>query len=152
MNSTIEKKIQLFIKHMIDFQKNNNIKEQCITNTQYLYDNINHNFSNIKPKANAVICVTNNNNIIGLIVHMVIVIENIIYDPSYEIVSYGNIVYYNNIKTLMNNLPNLPKDKISKTLANFIEFMEIADKINKGNLIYDKEFYNNQADYLEKYL
>lgn len=153
MNLDIEKKIQLFIKYMIEFQKNNNIKGQCITNTQYLYDHINHNFSNIKQKANAVICVTYNNNIITLIVHMVIVIENIIYDPSYEIISLNNVCYYNNINTLISILPNISKEQISKTFKDFVKFIELARKINEGGLLVcDKDFYNNQADYVEKTL
>jgi hypothetical protein len=150
MNSYIEKKIQLFIKYMIEFQKNNNIKGQCITNTQYLYDHINHNFSNIKHKAKAVICVTNNNNIITCIVHMVIIIDNNIYDPSYEIISLNNLSYYDNIKTIISVLPHVSKEMISKTFTGFIKFIELADKINKGGLLVcDKDFYNNQADYVE---
>ena len=149
MNSQIEKTIQLFIKHMIKFQKDNNIKGQCITNTQFLYDCIKRIYPNVKAKA--VICVINNNNIIKCIVHMIIIIDNIIYEPSYEIVSYGNVVYYDNIKTIISNLPSISKDMISKTFNDFIEFIQLANKINEGGLLVcDKDFYNNQADYVEK--
>jgi hypothetical protein len=156
MNSYIENKIQLFIKHMIEYQKNNNIKGQCITNAQYLYDYINHNFPNINPKAKAVVCLGNDNenNITKCICHMVIMIDDIIYDPSYEIISLNDIYYFGNMKSFssyIKKIPLFPEDIYLKTVSNFIEFIKLADKINEGGLLVcDKDFYNNQADYVEK--
>ena len=153
MNSDIEKKIQLFIKHMIEYQKNNNIKGKCVTNAQYLYDHINHNFTNIKCKAKAVVCLGNDNNITKCICHMIIMIDDIIYDPSYEIISLNDIYYFGNMKSFSSYIKKLqpfPEDIYLTTISNFIKFLQYADKINNGELVItDKDFYNNQADYVE---
>jgi hypothetical protein len=156
MNSSIETNIKLFIKFMIEYQKNNNIKDQCVTNAQYLYDHINHNFTNIKPKAKATVCLANDNenDTTKCVCHMVIMIDDIIYDPSYEIISLNDINYFGNMKCLslyISKYQLTSKEVYLKTVSDFIKLSQVADRINNGELlICDKDFYNNQADYVEK--
>ena len=146
-------KLNAVISLMMKYQKINNIKKECITNTQYLYDCINANFSKQKAKAKAVICIGNDceTNDTKVVVHMVVMMDNVIYDPSYEIYSLNGVNYFDNIKTVISSF-SLSKTPVPKdSLRGFIDFIKLADKINNGEmLVCDRQFYNRQADYIEQ--
>ena len=78
--------------------------------------------------------------------------ETLIIDPSYDVHSLRNKYYFDNVKDFNNTFRgslSLPKDIITK----FIRFIKYAEEINNGQLLVcDKEFYNNQADYVEQKL
>ena len=81
--------ISNIILSMREFQKENNVKKQCVTNSQYLYDCIKHNSSktNIKVKAVLVFSSDDDTNI-GVLVtgHLVVVLDDdVLIDPSYDI-------------------------------------------------------------------
>ena len=138
---------------MRDFQKNNNIKKQCITNTQYLYDCIKP-YTNVKAKA---IFVVSTDTEIGISVivegHLVVSNDNAIIEPSYDIFCLKNKIYCDNIKDLMNTCKdkiNLTNMDIKRLVCKHIIFIKFAEQINNGELIIcDKKFYDDQADYIE---
>jgi len=157
----METTLSLIMALMHEYQKTNNVKKECITNTQYLYDCMKANFPASNARAKAVICVKTDekNESNTFIVHMVIMVNERIYDPSYEINSLENVVYHDNIKKLISSFDNIKdiptsaKQVLSNTFTQFIEFTKKEDEINNnGLLICDKKFYNDQADYIEEYL
>lgn len=144
---------------MRNFQKENCIKNQCVTNVQYLYDCIKNNESiniSIKIKPVIVVSICENRCIAG---HLVLSIyednEEIIIDPSYDVFSIKNKYYYDNIKSFTENCCDKSNSEskvfAQNIISTFMKFVKLADQMNNGKfLICDKEFYNNQADYIEK--
>lgn len=146
------------ILSMREYQKENNIKNQCVTNTQYLYDIIKMNsISNVKTKAVYVFS-GNYEEDTAIFVggHLVVELDDeTIIEPSYDIFSLKNKSYFDNIKDLLNIFDNKvelkTKININKLIYDNIQFMKISEQINNGELlISDKEHYNKQADYIEK--
>ena len=137
---------------MREYQKKHNIKKQCVTNCQYLYDTLKANYplNNIKVKAVLGIS-SNDDRTIIYEGHVVVdVDEKFILEPSYEVYSTDNIEYFDNIKQFMNKY-KIPNKHMKHLIKDFIDFTKIADTINNGGLhITDNEYYNNQADYVEE--
>jgi hypothetical protein len=146
------------ILSMREYQQHNNIKKQCVTNTQYLYDTIKMNStSNVAAKAVIVFSSddeTNTTTFVGG--HLVIVLDNETYiDPSYDVFSLKNKSYFDNIKDLIGIFDDTnqlaTKIDVRQIIYQHLEFMNFAEQINNGEcLITDKKFYNQQADYIEK--
>ena len=154
----ITTRISNIILSMREYQKENNITKQCITNSQYLYDIIKMNSSNnVKTKAVFVFSDKNEEDAcIFISGHLVVVLDDdTMIDPSYDIFCLKNTSYFDNIKDLMNIFDDkvLVKTKfdIKKIIRDHIHFMKIAEQINNGDcVITEKEHYNRQADYIEK--
>ena len=137
------------------YQKNNNIKGQCITNSQYLYDYIKQNYPNKKITAKPVIVVCNNDieNYSACIIHMVVYDEETktIYEPSHELDSLPNTYYFDSIHSIRKSVRNLPKKSMLYVIPQFLEFVTLAERINNGDLVIsNKELYDKQADFIEK--
>jgi hypothetical protein len=87
--------------------------------------------------------------------HLVVVLDDeTIIDPSYDIFCLKNISYFDNIKDLMDifydKVELKSKIDMKKLIRDHIHFMKISEKINNGELIItEKEHYNKQADYIE---
>ena len=146
------------ILSMREYQKENNVKNQCVTNAQYLYDTIKINSnSNVKTKA-VLVFSDNTEEDTAIIVsgHLVVLLDDeIIIDPSYDIFCLKNKSYFDNIKDLVNifdsNVELKSKFDIKKLVCQHIHFMKISEQINNGEcIITEKEHYNKQADYIEK--
>lgn len=150
--------ISNIILSMREFQKENNIKKQCVTNVQYLCDTIKMNTrGNVKAKA-VLVFSSDNETETAIFVggHLVVVLDDdTIIDPSYDIFCLKNKSYFDNIKDLVDMFDNKVQLKskidIKKLVCDHIHFMKLADQINNGEfLITEKKFYNEQADYIEK--
>ena len=146
---------------MREYQKMNNIKEMCMTNTQTLYDIIKASFPLVDVKAKAVICCNtmdansddhDRTPILKQTIHLMIIADGIYYEPSYELYSSKDIQYFSSIKNLLEGvIPNdIIKDNIKTTLQSFLRFVKLEEKINSGEFsITDKDYYNNQLDYIQ---
>jgi hypothetical protein len=164
--------ISNIILSMREFQAKNNIKNQCVTNTQYLYDVIRKNTTN-NVKVKAVIVASSNNETNTFFCvggHLVVELsgpdELITIEPSYDVFSLKDKSYFDNIKDFTNMFKDsnnnydydkeqkiIVTDLIEQSIRHFIKFKKLAEQINNGELlICDKEFYNNQADYIETLL
>jgi hypothetical protein len=109
--------IAKIIRSMREFQEKNGIKKQCVTNAQYLYDciKINHSSANVKVKALMVIstddyaetctCVSGH-------LAIILVDDETLIDPSYDVFSLKNKSYFDNIKDLMDSFDD--KDSLKK--------------------------------------
>lgn len=147
------------ILYMREFQEKNNIKKQCITNTQYLYDCIKMNSRNTNVKAKAVLVVSNDDETDTSVFvggHLVVVLDDeLILDPSYDVFSLKNRSYFDNIKDLMDMFSDKhtlkTKVDIKKLIEQHIQFKKYADQINNDEcLVSEKKNYNTQADYVEE--
>ena len=138
------------LKLMHKFQNLNNINKNCITNTKYLYDNLIYNFPELPARAVVVICITG----IRTIMHMVVMVNDTIYDPSYDIFSLKDVKYFNNVKQYLDHItPESRKILGKKIIETFIEFTKYANLINNKKLILvdvDDKYYQTQANYVEK--
>jgi len=154
--------LTMFVSNIIlsmrEYQKKHNIKEQCITNVQYLYDFIKENTtSNVKTKAVLVFSSNKEESFCTFVGgHLVVVLDDtIILDPSYDIFCLKDKSYFYNIKSLVDMFND--KDElnsrfdIKKLINEHIHFTKLSDRINSGELIItDEDHYNKQADYIEK--
>ena len=142
------------INKMYEYQKKNNTTEMCVTNCTFLRDNlIEYGYKSNDVKAKPVIALWANDisKISVCCIHMVIECNGHILDPSYEVHS-EKATYFNTVGLV---LPLLKKHNdystfdIKDLISGFIRFIELAKRINKGELIVtDKEYYNSQADYI----
>ena len=141
------------VLYMREYQKMHNIKKQCVTNCQYLYDNLKANFPLNDIKVKAVIGISSKKDIDTTILyagHVVVVVdEEFIFEPSYEVYSIDNIEYFDNIKKFTNSVSNLNNNSKKHVIKEFIDFKKIADSINNGEALVEKEYYNKQADYVQ---
>jgi hypothetical protein len=147
------------INKMRQYQKENNIKRQCITNTQFLYHLIKDN-SNSKVEVKAVIVYGTNEEEDALVVvegHLVIIIDDdVMIDPSYDVFNIKNNNYcytfkefikvFNDIKILKETLD------VKKMIQTHINFTGYANDINNDIFtITEREHYDKQADFIGKY-
>ena len=139
---------------MYEYQKTHNIVKKCIVNTVYLLDTMRANGHNANAKA---VLATGNlkDNEKYICIHMVIEYNGYIIDPSYEINSTVE-TYVDKLHTILHNYKNtdIYKEGLSpkEVVTGFIDFMNIAKLINKGNTMSDsdnKKYYHSQADYIE---
>lgn len=144
------------INLMLEYQKNNNITKECITNAIYCCDQLNYN--GYKSKVKAVIMTSINNEELSVCGgHLVIDIgNNQLIDASYETNSKPNQNYFDNINNLIAMYPSIKNDKelLSFTIKNFMNFIKIEKDINYYYkcIVSNKEHYNKQANYVEKKL
>jgi hypothetical protein len=156
--------IKSIVNTMVEYQEIHNIKKECVTNVQILYDIIKETDPSLDVKIKAVIVVSHdneNNTHLCVTGHLVLSIddENVI-DPSYEIASLKNSYYFTNIKDYIQSFNNTydKKEQIeifSKGggLANIIQehlkFVNIADGMNNNKFRINKEYYNNICQYIQ---
>lgn len=140
---------------MREYQRDNNIGDKCITNAIYLFDSLKMNGLNVQVKPAIVISTTSETTIHLISGHLVVYKDSMLLEPSYDVYSLENKVYFDTIKDFMSyaiksNL-NLSKESIKKIMDDFIKFLKFSKSINDGELlISDREFYDKQADYVEK--
>ena len=148
------------IVSMREYQKENIITKQCITNAQFIYDIIKFNSTNdVKTKSVIVFSNDKETNSVTLVGgHLVIILDddNDVIDPSYEVFSLKNKLYFDNIDNFMSyfneddKITLKSKLNIKKVISDYLKFIKISEQINNGKfIITNKEFYNKQANYIE---
>jgi hypothetical protein len=140
--------------YMLEYQRKNIIKGKCITNVQYLYDSIKENIKNCNIKIIGVFVTSVHQNIHRLISpHLVLLLDDDIIDPSYEVYSLKNKQYYITFKDLNDttDIIHSTEYNIKEIINSHICITQIADEMNSGKKwITDEEYYINQADYVQK--
>lgn len=162
---SISNLIKSIINTMTEYQKIHNIKGRCITNTQILYDIIRATDPSLDVKIQAVIVIiddTENNIMICNRAHMVLYIgDGNVIDASYEVANQKNSYYFTNIKDFINFcFKNYGKKEtieycdimggIKKITEDFIEFVNLASKMNDNEFCINQEYYNNILDYIQE--
>ena len=145
---------------MREYQAKHNVKGQCMTNAQYLFDIIKIN-TGVKITVKNVIAIGYNpvnDQTVCIGGHLVIVFDNDdeenVIDPSYEVFSLTDKRYYDNVRDFMNDIKSKDrsnlKDDIKECIGKFLRLDPIAERMNNGEfMIADKEYYNKQGDYVE---
>ena len=141
------------ISCMHKFQQERGVKDQCVTNTQFLYDTIKHNYEvDVKARACVVLSQDIKNKELKVIIHLVLTVKDQIIDSSYDVFSLEDKHYYFNIASFSKAIKDitLPFEFQKKYLTIFLKFLDFAKKINEGQLIItDKQHYTDQADFVE---
>ena len=156
----IKKCILNIAEHMRFYQKEHNVKRQCLANVSYLMNTIQMNFPTFYAKAITVLVVYYDKQMDRLcnIIHVVIDIgDSNIIDPSYEVNSIPDTDYCLNFKVFKELYGDriicdkkLLVEDYKKVIKDLIEFDEFSKKINSGEFLFgDKKFYNDQADYID---
>jgi hypothetical protein len=124
-----------FLERIYEYQKINNIKNECVTNAQILYQYINaNNLGDCSCNAVIAVCEINSNHLNICCPHFVVEFNNGIIDPSFEIKILPNNIYYKDYSTFINETFGIgytgeyAKKKYEKM---FIKFQNLAIKINK---------------------
>ena len=141
-------KVMKILYKMHDYQQMKNIKGECITNTQYLYDVVKHN-TNLQVKAIAVFVLYDNRICLG---HIMLEVDGKLIDPSYEYSSLVGAQYCNsyNVAKKLVMAKNGYVDDWKLMLESHLNFRKKAEKINNGGLlIITEKYYHSQADYCE---
>ena len=143
---------------MLDFQKEHNIRNHCVSNSILLRDFLKSRGLNTKVKA--VIsehCVEEEKRMV-LTCHMVVEIEEeTVVDPSYDICRY-NAIYMDNISIVMERLkkrnPNAKEEGLSvrEAVSRFIEFIKDAEEINNSKKYTCNEYMIKQLKYIKNYI
>ena len=163
---------KLVLKYMLEYQKNNNIINNCITNTQYFRDAVvgieGDAVLGMEVKVLPAICISRRSydDFVINTCHLCCVLNGAIIEPSYEIANLGKVYktgYYHTIKDFMNCPFNNIKwrkrhgigFKLSKEqITRFIKFTKYANDMNDNIALLtsdseNKDYYNKQADYVE---
>jgi len=147
--------ISIICKLIREYQKNNNITDQCMTNTQFLYTFIKNNFPNMDVHVKAVICCADiGNDTIKNIIHLMIVVDGQYYEPSYDTYKLQGRKYFTTIKDLLEGfVPNtLIKDNLKEIVSPFMRFVDLEKRMNSGEfLICDAELYDNYIDCMDDF-
>jgi hypothetical protein len=145
------------ILEMREYQRVNNIKQKCITNTQYLYNTAKALGVANSFKAEAVITASydKDNNVTKLFMgHMILSMDGtLLIDPSYEVFSLPQKIYFYTIKELTDFMPLYKKDardgfNLKEIVTTFMRFRIYADAINSGEFVSDKKYYEELDYYL----
>lgn len=146
--------IETVVDSMLEYQKQHNIVEQCVTNVQFLYDTM-KSVTPIAVKAKAVLVYsydaeTDTTVVMGA--HLVLQVDNEhVLEPSYDVDSLKNVVYFDNVKDFISILDFQQKQvcNMKKLIKDHVEFLAIAKQMNTGKfLIIDRQFYREQALYV----
>lgn len=154
----METAISYVVLCMREYQKQNNVKNQCISNAQYLYDFIKVNTTH-DVKTKAVIVYSHNDQEDSTTIicgHLVIVLEDgTIIEPSYDAFNLKNRLYFDDVEDLLNFFDNRSgfesKVDVKKFMCDHVRFVKMSEQINGGKLLVSNgEHYNKQADHIEK--
>jgi hypothetical protein len=140
---------------MREYQKKHDIKDQCLTNTQYAYDCWkNMGVPSVKAKAVIALGEIDDGVLVLVMGHVLLSVDGLYFEPSYRVFSLKNVAYYDSIKDLKDNVSNdlLKQYDLRQILKHHISFVKLAEGINNGELlICDKKYYDDQADYVEDF-
>ena len=155
------------ISLMLNFQKENSIKNCCLQNCQYLYDVLKkHTSLDYKPKIVIVYYCEDVGDTRKHYFHIHSVLTCVINgvekmcDPSFEIFSIEKKEYFKTIKEFSDFIKNHSqnhtlsenqKEEIKLTTKRFLEFIPNEKIImnSKEPLITNPSIYNSQADYIQ---
>ena len=131
---------------MLEYQKKNNIKGKCFTNSLYLKDYLTI-ILQLNVKMKAVIAISKVKFVVNYWIHVVIEVDGKIIDPSYETSQY-NPIY---VDTIVKALPLIGCEVSKKEIIeNFLNFTKIVKEINDNVYErFDNDYYMTQAEYIK---
>ena len=146
----MENKLMQLLKKMNDFQEQNNITEECLTNAQFVYKYIKNNQLGECNVRAVIVVINEKNKKIVCSCHFVIEYDSKIIDPSYEYNKYSNAVYYTNYNKFIETEFNY-QDKIyfgdytkMKYINKFLNLYKLEIEVNLTKKIkrINEEYYS----------
>jgi len=144
------------INLILDYQRDNDIKSECIANVSVLCEICRHYGINVK--AVPAVVTSRCGDTFGFVTpHMAAELQSelgeFIIDPSYEVVEMKNTEYFKTYKTLVEKFenPNCPKIKeyLRGCAVGLVKFKPFADRINQGEEIgSSNSYYDGLCDYV----
>jgi hypothetical protein len=148
----------LYLVHLMNqFQLDNGIKNKCCVNAQFLYRTLQNNYpTETSLKVLPVVAVYNRteNSVTINKGHMVVKINNLIFDPSYEVSSSRDLKYLYNMKDISTDesVKKCCDDFKRDVIKSWLDFQKFADLINNGRHIKGEEVYSKQLyDFIEPF-
>ena len=143
---------------MLDFQKEHNIRNECVSNSVFLRDFLKSRGLTAKVKAVFSEHFVEEEKRMVLTCHMVVEVEEQkVVDPSYDICRY-DAIYMDNISVVMERLkkgnPNAKLEGLSvrEVVSRFIEFIKDAEDINNSKKTICNEYMIKQLKYIKNYI
>ena len=136
------------VLQMMNFQHFYKIKGACATNAKCMSDYLKKTYPDKKIEVYPAIVTSDE----GVRVHLIILADEALVDPSYDVFSLENKRYYLNIKEFVDAIEN-PADKQNelKSLGkDFMKYLDCANEINSGTFEnFNAELYNKQTEYVD---
>jgi hypothetical protein len=126
-------KIKMILDIMIKYQKENNIKRECVTNTQFLYRIIKSNFP-VPVKVIPIIYISDFGIQSG---HLVLEIEGMGFiECSYDMLDRLKTAdVYKTIKECLANETFANNESKKMLIENVLHFQKIANRMNEGEIM-----------------
>jgi hypothetical protein len=147
--------ISQIINEIRQYQKNKNIKNMCVTNVAFLYNTIiGFGFKNIKAKSAISVYIDIDKKLLRICAgHILLLLDDIIIEPSYDIYCHSDVKYFFTIKELMNYIKNInyfitEEFNLKFIIEKNIKFMEIEKQINYGDVIGDPCYYTELENHI----
>lgn len=145
----MEERVQDIVRGMWSYQQQHGIRGRCMDNALFLKDSINAVGGAARVKAVFAEWTIDGQQCCGI--HMVVQVLTKVIDPSYEVGQDPHAEYFPTIHgSRLASVDGVPSEMSRRELvAAFLEFVEIAQRINNGEvLVTDRQYYNAQADAL----
>lgn len=136
------------VLQMMNFQHFYKIKGACATNAKCMSDYLKKTYPDKKIEVYPAIVTSDE----GVRVHLIILADEALVDPSYDVFSLENKRYYLNIKEFVDAIEN-PADKQNELRnlgKDFMKYLDCANEINSGTFDnFNSELYNKQTEYVD---
>lgn len=136
------------VLQMMNFQHFYKIKGACATNAKCMSDYLKKMYPDKKIEVYPAIVTSDE----GVRVHLIILADEALVDPSYDVFSMENKRYFLNIKEFVDAIEN-PAEKQNelKSLGkDFMKYLDCANQINSGTFEnFNAELYEKQTEYVD---
>ena len=136
------------VLQMMNFQHFYKIKGACATNAKCMSNYLKKTYPDKKIEVYPAIVTSDE----GVRVHLIILADEALVDPSYDVFSLENKRYYLNIKEFVDAIEN-PADKQNELRnlgKDFMKYLDCANEINQGTFDnFNNELYNKQTEYVD---
>jgi len=136
------------VLQMMNFQHFYKIKGACATNAKCMSNYLKKTYPDKKIEVYPAIVTSDE----GVRVHLIILADEALVDPSYDVFSMENKRYYLNIKEFVDAIEN-PADKQNELRnlgKDFMKYLDCANQINSGTFEnFNAELYEKQTEYVD---
>jgi hypothetical protein len=140
--------MEKIVLQMMNFQHFYKIKGACATNAKCMSNYLKKTYPDKKIEVYPAIVTSDE----GVRVHLIILADEALIDPSYDVFSMENKRYYLNIKEFVDAIEN-PADKQNELRnlgKDFMKYLDCANEINSDTFEnFNAELYNKQTEYVD---
>ena len=136
------------VLQMMNFQHFYKIKGACATNAKCMSNYLKKTYPDKKIEVYPAIVTSDE----GVRVHLIILADEALVDPSYDVFSMENKRYYLNIKEFVDAIENSAdkQNELRNLGKDFMKYLDCANEINSGTFEnFNAELYNKQTEYVD---